>query len=215
MPWGIGGWYTALYDLGGKGELINEVFINSDEVREVIKKYPWVIPYISPRHKCFVFENVRVEDSVIDLVIAEIQKKRRSRPIIYLVFLNWFVYGSNIDFAGSFEEAYSEIGRELEYIDELVTFIKFLSQYKSKWAHQLRSRLKRVLGVRRLGIDDVYALVVVDELTNEFIMIMNAVNEITDAYIDTLEIRKFRACGGREILLTRLYTWRDLLNFTE
>ncbi len=122
-----------------------------------------------------------------------------------MVFLKWFKYGLNADLIKSFEEAYSLIGHELECINEVVASVLFLGSRRERWARELGSRLRKVVWVKRLHINDVYALVVVDELTNEFIMMMNAVNEVTDAYIDALEIRKFRARDGKEILLARLY----------
>lgn len=73
----------------------------------------------------------------------------------------------------------------------------------------MKRKLKSLLGTRRLVIEDIYALVVVNELTERFIQVIDAVNDLVDIYIDALEITGYRLENSEKIILTNLYTWRD------
>jgi len=204
MPWAVGAWETNVHILREKAEPCTRSTLSQEDAHLLIKNNPHLIPSVTSR-KCLVLEDVMIEDNVVDLLIAEPSKRG---VVLHLVFLKWFDYGDVVELTESFDEAYSLIGRDLEYIDLIVASALFLGSERASWARRLKDKLRSWLGRKRVRVEKVYAVVVVNALTKAFVQIINAVNDLTDAYVDALEISEYVTRSGEKIVVTHMFTWR-------
>ncbi|NPA05199.1 MAG: hypothetical protein GXO09_03805 [Crenarchaeota archaeon] len=187
-------------------EPLQRVRLGSRDVRRLLKRSPGVIPFIEQPEKCFVLENVAVEDDKVDLLVVE-PGPRRASPDLYLVYLRWYRYGSRFE-AYSADEAYWEIGHDIEAASDSVAAVGEMGSSREQWALELKRRIKERLGVKRLSVGEVYMIAVFDELPASIIGMMDYVNDVVGAYVDAMQIQLFRGRGGCEMAVSSIYTWR-------
>ncbi len=194
-----GRFVTSVAELGLGLGVCREEFLSIDEVRSIIKGYPYVIPTVPTNAK--VFEGIDVGDFRCDYLI--VSRLGRSGPTIHVVTLKWFNYG----LSKSGTKDVRDLVRELEFLDSVYWDLETLGSCRASWALRLKSMVKSVLGVRRLRISEVFINVVFRELSGDVIDAIDIVNDLVDAYVDATEFRRF-LCGNASLIQVRTYTWR-------
>lgn len=210
LSWGSGDVFRSLFLVGDRLYRCTGRALSPSEALCLLKKFPELVPYIgSGEH--YVLEDVVIGNERADLVVVE--PRRKSRVVLYLFFFKWYSYGSGVEDFDSPAEVYSAIGFDLENIDEVVGRLRDLGLCRKKWARELKRRIKALLGVKRLIVDDVYAIIVVDKLTSRFIEIINGLNDLIDAYVDAISLTEYRLWNSTRLVASELYTWRTLDGF--
>jgi len=205
LTWDPGKIIVNLYHINNKLEPIQELKLKPKDILELIRKEPRLIPYVKTNNYR-VFEDIFIENTKVDLIIAEAHGK--SGIALYLIFFKWFKYGRLSEKYRSPGEIYGEIGFDMEMLDEVINPLYTLGKCKKKWARELKNKLKSAFNMKRLVITDIYAIIVVDRLTNEFIQIIDSLNDLIDPYIDALSITVYKHRDHDKIVLVSLYSWR-------
>jgi len=205
LAWDLGKTIVSLYHLNNKLEPAQELKLKPTDVLDLIKKEPHLIPYIKTDNYC-IFENISIGNRKVDLIIAEVHGK--SGIVLYLIFFKWFKYGRRSEKYRAPGKLYEEIGFDLEMLDEMINPLYTLGKCKKKWARELKNKLKEAFNIKRVVITDVYAIIVVDKLTNKFVQIIDSINDLIDPYIDALSIMAYKHQDHDKIVLVSLYTWR-------
>ncbi len=208
--WSIGKWFIKVFgENKEEGGIIfyRERRLPKDKARKIISDNPYIIPFIKSSI-CHVFspKDLRFLRRLADLVVVE----RISNSLkIYLIYFTWYSLGSRIrKLYESPAEAYWSIGTRIENIDEIAWNLSYkLLDSHSKSIIEFKDRIRQALGLRRVRIYGIEAIIVVDEISTDFKELIDAVNEITDTLISALEIKAYCVSNDDCIYISRGYTW--------
>lgn len=197
-------WLFRCFSLhNGRIDYYEKRELSKDEIKDLIRKYPNIIPLIKSRN-CYVLDNEFIGDD--DLLIIE---KLGNKLYFYIISFNWFNAGSSIrEIYDSPRDAYWSLGISIESLDE--TLFELLKQFRSsrsKKILEVKKNLRKVFNLDKIRIAGGEAIVVVDELTMDFKDIIDAVNEITDILISAMEISAHCINKDKCIYVLRFYCW--------
>ncbi len=173
----------------GKLGFYEEKVLSLDEVRNVLLRFPCVLPFTSSK-RCYVLRNVPLNGRFADLVIVV---KEKGGLDFYVPYFNWYSAGSTVETTyPSAQKAYWDLGVQIEDVDEELMDLSYkLRESKSKQARELKNSIRELLGVKRIKVNNVIAVIVVDKLTKTFEELIDAINEMTDMLIYAMELRAY------------------------
>ena len=181
-----------------------ETPLTMDEVKEIIIKYPSILPFTRSKH-CCVLRYVPLKEKYVDPVIVV---KEKGGLDLYALYFDWYEMGSNAETAyPSLQEAYWSLGVQIEDVDEELPYLSYeIWKSKSKQVRELRKTIREKLGIKRIKVNDAIAVIVVDKLTNRFKEVIDAVNEITDTLVYAMELKAYRK-NKEHIYIAQGYEW--------
>jgi len=182
-----------------------EVTLSREEVREILLKYPCVLPFTSSK-RCYVLRNVPLNGKFADPIIVV---REKSGLDFYVLYFNWYGIGSTVETTySSAQKAYWDLGVQIEGVDEELMDLSYkLRKSKSKQARKLKNFIRELLGVKRIKVNNVLAVIVVDKLTKTFEELIDAVNEITDTLIYAMEIKAYCKNNKECAYISHGYEW--------
>jgi len=171
--------------VNGKLGFYEEKILSLDEVRNVLVRFPCVLPFTSSR-QCCVLRDVVLDSRVAEFVIVV---RERGGFDVYVPFFDWYGMGGVVE---DREEAFWGLEEQMELIDDEIIELEYkLRRSRSKQADKLRRSIRDAFGIKRVRINNVVAVVVVNRLSEAFKKVVDAVNEIIDTVVYAMEMKAY------------------------